>query len=141
MFKAPLIESKDMLIVLGKTNIGNWANGNAVLRDAKKVTVHPDYEQNTGIYDVAIITLNKPVEFTKLVRPICLWDENDTLENIVSKKGTVAGWGKDETGEDFVEMPKKVELPVVSQVTCLRSHVAYQNLTSENTFCAGKFCF
>lgn len=50
----------------------------------------------------------------------------------------VAGWGKDETGAEHVAEPKKVTLPIVSQETCLRSHRAYLNLTSETTFCAGR---
>lgn len=86
LFKAPLIPRQDMLVVLGKYNIANWANGNTVLRDVKKVTVHPNYEQNTGNYDVAVITLNKPVKFSKLIAPVCLWEGDDgKLEEIINK--------------------------------------------------------
>lgn len=75
-----------MLVVLGKYNIANWANGDTVLRDVKRVTVHPNYEQNTGNYDVAVITLSKSVNFSKLIAPLCLWDGDGVeLENIVNK--------------------------------------------------------
>lgn len=75
-----------MLVVLGKYNIANWANGNTILRDVQRVTVHPNYEQNTGNYDVAVITLNKPVKFSKLIAPICLWEgDGGQLEDIIDK--------------------------------------------------------
>lgn len=73
-----------MLVVLGKYNIAHWANGNTVLRDVNKVTVHPSYEQNTGNYDLAVLTLNQPVKFSKLISPICLW-EGESTEDIVNK--------------------------------------------------------
>lgn len=87
LFKAPLIPAKDMLVVLGKYNIANWANGKTVLRDVKKVTVHPSYEQNTGNYDIAVLTLSEPVKFSKLIAPICLWETGDgtQLDTIINK--------------------------------------------------------
>lgn len=87
IYKAPLFPPEDMLVVLGKYNIANWANGKTVLRDAKKITVHPGYEQNNGNQDIAVITLSEPVIFSKLIAPICLWETGNgtQLENIINK--------------------------------------------------------
>lgn len=127
-----------MLVVLGKTNIHKWANGGSVLRDAARVHVHPSYEQNTANNDVALIELNTEVPYTEAVRPICLWVGDDALEAVLGTTGVVAGWGRDETGADVVEEPRKVRMPIVSQEECLRSNRAFFSLTGDKTFCAGE---
>lgn len=33
--------------------------------------------------------------------------------------------------------PKKIDMPVVSEAECLRSHDIFRNITSNRTFCAG----
>lgn len=47
------------------------------------------------------------------------------------------GWGKTEFDAISTNQPKWTELPVVNELTCLRSNDAFNKLTSERTFCAG----
>lgn len=57
----------------------------------------------------------------------------------MNKKGLVAGWGKDETTTGLnIYKSKYVQIPIVSQVDCLKSNAIIAKITSENTFCAGK---
>lgn len=35
------------------------------------------------------------------------------------------------------DFPKKVNVPIVSDGTCLRAHEAFVHITSDRTFCAG----
>lgn len=41
----------------------------------KSITIHPDYKVSEN--DIAVIELERPVQFTNWVRPVCLW-EGDT---------------------------------------------------------------
>lgn len=47
------------------------------------------------------------------------------------------GWGKDETGVDYVQEPRQLQIPIVSQEECLRSDERFFRITSNRTFCAG----
>ncbi|KAF2900994.1 hypothetical protein ILUMI_05193 [Ignelater luminosus] len=134
---SPLIPIENLLIVLGKINIKNWAN-EAVIRDVQNYTVHPNYKQQKGDGDIAIVILKKTVVFETRIQPLCLWQGNDDLHAIVNHKGTVAGWGRDETGENVVFEAKKIDIPIADQVTCLRSDDGFREITSNRTFCAGK---
>lgn len=99
---------------------------------------HPDYQQGKADCDLAVVVMDRVVRFGNGVSPICLWEEGDVLNEIVGAKGTVVGWGKDESGTDYVPDAKQVDLPVVSQESCIRSHPAFFGLVSNRTFCAGE---
>lgn len=45
--------------------------------------------------------------------------------------------GKNNAGELNTDFPKKVNVPIVSDGQCLRTHEAFVHITSERTFCAG----
>jgi len=47
--------------------------------------------------DIAIIKLDRPVEWSDLVQPICLPDSG--AENFAGKHGLLAGWGYEKDGE------------------------------------------
>lgn len=42
------------------------------LRGVKRIISHPDYNQMTFDYDIALLELSKPLEFTNTIQPICL---------------------------------------------------------------------
>ncbi|KAF7271765.1 hypothetical protein GWI33_015406 [Rhynchophorus ferrugineus] len=141
-YKVQIVKTEDILFVFGKSNILKWATNGAVTRGASKVITHPDFDPNTAHGDVSIITLNRPLEFTNTISPICLWDGTNTIDDIIDKKGTVAGWGVDKgaqkAGELSLPVAKYLDMPVVSQESCLYSNLSYLTITSDMTFCAGK---
>ena len=52
---------------------------------------HPRYKpaDDYDVFDMAVVTLNRPIKLTYKVKPICLPDLN---ENYFEKKVTTAGW-------------------------------------------------
>ncbi|XP_030755091.1 serine protease gd-like [Sitophilus oryzae] len=141
-YKVQIIKTEDMLFVFGKSNILKWATNGAVTRGATKISTHPDFDPNNAHADLSIVTLNRPVEFSNMITPICLWEGGNSIDDIVNKKGTVAGWGVDEEtqGTKTLSVPvaKYLDMPVVTQEKCLYSNLTYYSITSEETFCAGK---
>ncbi|XP_023020664.2 serine protease gd isoform X1 [Leptinotarsa decemlineata] len=133
-----VLKPNELLVILGKLNVQKWvpSHGERIV-EPEAIHVHPDYMAFSGDADVAVLVLSEKMEFTKYVRPLCLWDGNSELEKIVGKQGTVVGWGKDEDGNLMTEEPKQIRLPIVSQETCLRSSYQFQYITSNRTFCAG----
>ncbi|KAK9874459.1 hypothetical protein WA026_002800 [Henosepilachna vigintioctopunctata] len=138
-FNSNLVKKEDLILIFGRSHLKHWAEKTEnVLRSVTNVEVNPDYKQYSGHGDLAILTLNKPVEYSRTIKPICLWNDYDDLRYVVGKYGTVVGWGKDEGQQDYLVDPKKIEMPIVSEEVCLRSNYEFRNLTSEKTFCAGE---
>lgn len=56
-----------------------------------EILVHPAYNSSNYQSDLALLILSSPVQFTKYVRPVCLWDKTEVdLENVINKEGTVS---------------------------------------------------
>ncbi|XP_019874727.1 serine protease gd [Aethina tumida] len=139
-YSVRVVEPDDILLIMGTSNLSRWATSDAVKRSAVKITTHPEYTQYSGHGDLCVIEFAPPVKFTNKLRPICLWSQNNDLEPYVGQRGRVCGWGKttkDAEG-DMMGSYHTVTLPMVSQEECLRSNYAFQNITSEKTFCAGE---
>ncbi|XP_024871500.1 uncharacterized protein LOC112454375 [Temnothorax curvispinosus] len=127
-----------LVVALGRFRLRQWRELGTVNREVASFKIHPNYtHEATGDSDLAILTLRTPVEFSHFIKPICLWFGSTNLEDIVNKIGWVVGWGEDEEGRTYTELPRVAREPIVSQETCLRSHQTFYALTSVRTFCAG----
>ncbi|CAH2052767.1 unnamed protein product, partial [Iphiclides podalirius] len=132
-----VVNKNTLTVYLGKHNLRTSVKG-VQIRLVEDITVHPQYNASSFSKDLAILKLIEPVQYTDYVRPICLWPDNQAeLNNVIGKKGSVVGWGFDETGVATEELTL-VEMPVVDQETCIRSYSDFfARFTSQYTFCAG----
>lgn len=60
----------------------------------------------------------------------------DCIKFIYFLAGVVVGWGKDETGQVFSNVPKKINLSIVNSTTCAQSRESFSKAVSNRTFCA-----
>ena len=75
--------------------------------------------------DIAILTLEKPVKFSKTISPVCLPSNAEELH--INKTVTVTGWGwKQLKEEDPDPYLKKVKLSVVSNDVCRKQNYTMQ---------------
>ncbi|KAF2887652.1 hypothetical protein ILUMI_18521, partial [Ignelater luminosus] len=95
--KAREVISQEVWMILGRDNLEEWSNedGSQTIQ-AKSIRVHSDYVPNKSDAD-----------------PACLWDGEKNVKQIVGKKGTVAGWGRDESGKVYSREAKQFDLPVI----------------------------
>ncbi|KAJ9576185.1 hypothetical protein L9F63_006918 [Diploptera punctata] len=126
------------LVYLGKYHLKVWSEGGVQVKQIVEIIVHPKYNSSNFQADLAILLLSSPAEYTVFVRPVCLWDRQQTdLSYVIGKEGTVPGWGLDETGQISEDL-MMTKMPVVSQQTCLWSNKDFfPSFTSNTTFCAG----
>ncbi|XP_055695255.1 serine protease gd-like [Lutzomyia longipalpis] len=128
----------DVLIILGQYNLKRPHDQGTQIVYPESINVHSNYRKNNNIdSDIAVVVLTEPVRFTTYIRPACLWKEPNTKDSIVGLKGFTAGWGRDENGNFYTELPKQVEIPVVSDEDCINSNKVFSEITSDVTFCAG----
>jgi len=62
----------------------------------EKVVSHQSFTNNpVAIFDIALVKMERPVTFTDMIRPICVYQENEEKE-VVEGELIVAGWGRTE---------------------------------------------
>ena len=98
------------------------------------ISTYPGYSLATGVKyenapDIAVLTLEKPVELNKAVNTICL---SDGLSHYVDTKATVSGWGyvpaEKKTSEEKL---MKVEVSVISNVECKKRNRPHYTFIQE----------
>lgn len=85
----------------------------------KRVVRHRGFDMRTLYNDVAILTLNEPVEFSETVRPVCLPSGANLY---VGKKATVIGWGSLREGGVAPGKLQQVTIPIWSNGVCKQKY-------------------
>ncbi|XP_076181121.1 serine protease gd isoform X2 [Ptiloglossa arizonensis] len=131
-------------VSLGRYRLRDWEEEGSVNRHVASYKLHPDYRprfdtssQASADSDLAVLVLRERVEFSSVIKPICLWPGSTSLDVVVGRSGSVVGWGRDEFGNPYLQEPRLSIAPVVSQEVCLWSNPEFVLITSNRTFCAG----
>ncbi|XP_063076944.1 tryptase-like [Engraulis encrasicolus] len=105
-------------VYLGKQNLSSTApNPNEVKRYVDKVIVHSDYYSEPYANDIALMKLDRPVDFTSYIRPICLASNMSSFHNATC---WATGWGTVGYGDPLPDPGtlQEVELQVVGNNEC-----------------------
>uniref|UniRef100_A0A4W6DD67 Peptidase S1 domain-containing protein n=1 Tax=Lates calcarifer TaxID=8187 RepID=A0A4W6DD67_LATCA len=110
------------------------SNPNEVYRTVSRIIRHPNYVASRFDYDVALLKLSTPVQFTNYIRPVCL-----AADGSVFGGGTtcwVTGWGyiHPDIPLPANQMLRQASVPVVSDSRCSK---LYANEFTSNMICAG----
>ncbi|XP_063697625.1 clotting factor G beta subunit [Culicoides brevitarsis] len=81
-----------LTVRLGEHNIHTTTETQHVERRVKRLVRHRGFDMRTLYNDIAILTLDQPVQFTSKIRPICLPSASSSRK-YNGLTGTVAGWG------------------------------------------------
>jgi len=102
----------------------------------EKATPHSDYrDQSIDRYnDIGLVRLNKDVDFTVFITPICLPTTSDRAS--IGDKLIVAGWGRTET-ENNSPIKLKLKIPVASRQSCSNTFQRAGVTVSDKQLCAG----
>lgn len=84
--------------------------------------------------DIAVIELAYVVQFTNLVQPICL--VNDESEIVKITQGIVVGFGKTENGTTS-DVANKLKIPIYNYHNCTHASADHAAYVSARTFCGG----
>lgn len=140
-------DRRTVIIKLGVTNVKDEST--AMEFSPQMFIFHPEYDARTSDYDVALIKLERPMEYNAYVRPVCLPPEvlpqNTTLYKN-KEYGFVTGWGSDEKrGPKQMRMSrmryvKHLKVVIVEIQSSDRCQESLRNKTAtftESMFCAG----
>ncbi|XP_047546281.1 suppressor of tumorigenicity 14 protein isoform X1 [Lutra lutra] len=82
----------------------------------KRIVTHPFFNDFTFDYDIAVLELEKPAEYSSTVRPICLPESSHIFP--AGKAIWVTGWGHTQEGGTSALILQKGEIRVINQTTC-----------------------
>uniref|UniRef100_A0A8C4WSN2 Peptidase S1 domain-containing protein n=1 Tax=Gopherus evgoodei TaxID=1825980 RepID=A0A8C4WSN2_9SAUR len=105
----------------------------AVTASVGQIVPNPRYGGKVSSGDIALVQLERPVNLTNRIVPICLPDAQ--VQFLPETKCWVTGWGEDGKA---LEMLQKLEVPIIAQATCdaLYRRGKRQNI-QEDMLCAG----
>jgi endopeptidase E len=97
--------------------------GEKVLK-ISEIHVHPKFDTDdpAGGYDISLLKLAEPIEFTDHISPVCLPTKQDEALPQVDA-AVLTGWGRDKAGgrNDPIPLPdllQQVSLPLLSKQRC-----------------------
>lgn len=101
--------------------------------------VHPEYIPPKKYNDIALVKLERPINFNSYVRPACLYTE----QSISAEKAIAIGWGHTSYAGSASDILLKVTLDFVSPESCNMSYKSsfsrhFYGLRDESQVCAGK---
>ncbi|XP_035915660.1 clotting factor B [Anopheles stephensi] len=104
-------------VKLGDHNIRSNTEVQHVERRVKRLVRHRGFDSRTLYNDVAVLTMDQPVPFTKQVRPICL-PAADNTRAYNGQTATVIGWGSLRENGPQPAILQEVNLPIWTNNEC-----------------------
>lgn len=122
---------EEILIKIGAHDLLN--DDGVQYREAEVISIHPMYSERDMSYDVGVIKLNVPVNFTDTVRPVCLPGMGATLPKNTTCFST--GWGQTR-GTGHSTQLKQTRQVVQSFDACEAVRISQPVLRADNVVCA-----
>jgi len=129
------LTAEEIDILLGRFNVSN-PEEDSTTRKVGEIIIHENWDitNSNYSYDVAVFVLLITVEFSKTIRPICLPAPNEKLSNT----GTIVGWGKSNSNANHEDIPRYLNVNILSGSECPYTFGELFKLGSRTiTFCAG----
>ena len=102
---------------------------------ALQIFPHPKYNDNKHYYDVALILLENPIEYTDFVRPLCLPIKSNTDLDARKGAGTeLVGYGQNSAWEKTNGILKIVKLNIFGKSYCNKKYDVYDDDAHHNGF-------
>ncbi|XP_044063592.1 suppressor of tumorigenicity 14 protein [Siniperca chuatsi] len=102
------------------------------LRLLKRIISHPDYNQMTFDYDIALLELSAPLEFTNTIQPICLPASSHVFPAGMSC--WVTGWGVLREGGRKAQLLQKASVKIINDTVC---NMVTEGQVTSRMLCSG----
>ena len=128
------VRPADILLVLGNIRSDGSSSPAQELRKIDAVYIREDFDEETYNNDIAVVSMERSVQFTAFIRPLCLPEIN---EDYAGSVGTIIGWGRLSHNGLLPDSLQESRVPILSQESCRyeSNHVAEE--ITENMVCAG----
>uniref|UniRef100_A0AB38ZEP1 Venom S1 protease 36 n=1 Tax=Oncocephalus sp. TaxID=2944721 RepID=A0AB38ZEP1_9HEMI len=116
--------ASDLYVTVGEHD-RSGKEGLPTVYEVKKIINHEKFHPVHYHKDISLLILDKPIEFSSTVGPVCLPLPSDSGQNLVGQQVRIIGWGstKREGGllpalPKMSNLPKKIDAEVIDIVKC-----------------------
>ncbi|XP_045482161.1 serine protease snake-like isoform X2 [Harmonia axyridis] len=126
-------------VKLGEINLAAKNSETAQMFSVVERISHPNYSSTSKYNDIALLKLDKPVQFSENVLPICL----STSASDINQKLIATGWGKTEVNGPRSDALLRVNLEYFSNPICNNAYADVskkdlpEGVSEEKQICAG----
>ncbi|XP_075924304.1 coagulation factor X-like isoform X4 [Petromyzon marinus] len=120
-------------VVVGEHNLGVTESSEQHV-PIKNIVVHSRYDPITFDNDIALLQLERPLNFSRLVLPACLPERDFADKVLVEEQSRISGWGSLHHRGIKATVLQIAEVPFVDTLRCKESS---SSLVTKNMFCAG----
>ncbi|XP_072402812.1 uncharacterized protein l(2)k05911 [Diabrotica undecimpunctata] len=125
-----------LTVRLGDHNIKSNSETRHIEKRVKRVVRHRGFDARTLYNDIAILTLDSPVDFNQQVRSVCL---PTSSTDPTGKTGTVIGWGSLRESGPQPAVLQEVNIPIWNNLNCKSKYgPAAPGGIVEHMLCAGE---
>ncbi|KAF1918201.1 trypsin-like cysteine/serine peptidase domain-containing protein [Ampelomyces quisqualis] len=110
-------------------------NSGGTTAQVASILLHPNYNDGTSDSDVAILKLSTAVATDSTISYAAL--AAPSSDPAAGSTATVYGWGDTTSGGTDSTTLRKVDVPVVSRVTCSNNYSDSTRAITDTMFCAG----
>nr|ATU82433.1 venom S1 protease 22 [Lethocerus distinctifemur] len=104
----------------------------ALLVDVAQSIVHEKFDVETYLFDIALLVLERAVEFTQLIGPACLPSRR---MHMINEQVKVLGWGRIQTGGPPSTVLLKTNLKIIPIKTCANNYIRPIEVEDPHQFC------
>ncbi|CAM5158615.1 unnamed protein product [Natator depressus] len=111
------MDTSDYAVLLGVNKLAN-SQPHKLSLGVRRIIRHPIYSGESSSGDIALVELERPIQFTNYILPICL--PTASVQFPAGMKCWVTGWGNIQEGEDLPapQTLQKLQVPIIDQETC-----------------------
>jgi secreted trypsin-like serine protease len=102
---------------------------------SEKFWIHEDFEMPSAVYDIGLIQLPEPLDFSHKVDQIAISIDSNVERSLKNKGVTVAGWGYTEESEDIADTLQYAEMNLISLKECMKFKKHYIEDLDEDNIC------
>lgn len=127
------------IVRLGESEINNENDGASPVDILVDTAIsHPNYRNGQKNDDIGLIKLQQPVQFTRLIQPICLPKPAEMRSSSFAKYFPfVAGWGAISTSGPSSTKLLQIQVPVVDNESCNKAYAPKGAPIVNRQLCAG----
>lgn len=130
------LHARDITVVLGAHDLAKRFEPGRLSTPVESIHIHDKWNPSTNDYegDIAILELTSKVTINRFVTPVCLAN----FEKVSILNGTVVGWGRNDDLREHSDIPRRFEVPILTDRHCTKWEPRLAKFFTDDVFCAGQ---
>jgi len=126
-------DATEMKVMLGAHNVREDSEEGRLELVTRDFFTHPRYSQITLHNDLALVHLPQKVEFSDIIRPVCLPSYSEVSDPLAHVDCQASGWGKpDDSATSISPVLREVTVDTITNLMCA---LEYPTVINKNIIC------